>query len=136
LVTDCNVNGIPDSCDIASGYSGDETGDGIPDECDPTSEVPLPSPRAESAIVAAPNPFSGLTAIRYEIAHPTPVRLEVYSADGRRVAVLFAGEQAGGTHSTHWDGRDEAGRLCSAGVYFARLRVEDRVSSARFVIVR
>ncbi|MCL4742029.1 MAG: hypothetical protein KJZ54_07480 [Phycisphaerales bacterium] len=30
---DCNANGIPDSCDIASGRSDDANRDGIPDEC-------------------------------------------------------------------------------------------------------
>ncbi|MCA9311379.1 MAG: hypothetical protein KDA21_09255, partial [Phycisphaerales bacterium] len=33
-VTDCNQNGIPDDCDIASGHSADvDPADGIPDEC-------------------------------------------------------------------------------------------------------
>ena len=32
--TDCNVNLLPDSCDIASGFSADVNGNGIPDECE------------------------------------------------------------------------------------------------------
>ncbi len=35
LFDDCNCNGIPDSDDIASGFSSDNNGNGIPDECDP-----------------------------------------------------------------------------------------------------
>jgi hypothetical protein len=31
---DCNLNGLPDTCDISSGYSADSDGDGIPNECD------------------------------------------------------------------------------------------------------
>ena len=30
---ECNANGVPDECDIASGTSQDVNGDGIPDEC-------------------------------------------------------------------------------------------------------
>ena len=30
---DCNMNGVPDSCDIANGTSQDSNGDGVPDEC-------------------------------------------------------------------------------------------------------
>jgi len=30
---DCNLNNIPDECDIASGRSADKDGDGVPDEC-------------------------------------------------------------------------------------------------------
>lgn len=34
---DCNANGAPDACDIAAGTSRDCNGDGGPDECDPFS---------------------------------------------------------------------------------------------------
>jgi hypothetical protein len=33
---DCNLNAIPDACDIANGTSMDSNGNGIPDECDST----------------------------------------------------------------------------------------------------
>ena len=33
-LTDCNVNLLPDSCDIASGFSADVNGNGTPDECE------------------------------------------------------------------------------------------------------
>ena len=32
---DCNMNGIPDDCDIAIGASTDRNGNGVPDECEP-----------------------------------------------------------------------------------------------------
>jgi glucose/arabinose dehydrogenase len=32
--TDCNNNGVPDSCDIANGTSTDANGNGVPDECE------------------------------------------------------------------------------------------------------
>ena len=32
---DCNLNGVPDDCDIAAGTSADADGDGFPDECYP-----------------------------------------------------------------------------------------------------
>ncbi len=36
---DCNVNGFPDSCDIAGGRSDDLNGNGFPDECEPAGPV-------------------------------------------------------------------------------------------------
>lgn len=33
-VTDCNINGLPDDCDLALGFSDDIDGSGIPDECE------------------------------------------------------------------------------------------------------
>lgn len=37
---DCNVNGLPDACDIANGTSEDANGNGIPDECEDEVECP------------------------------------------------------------------------------------------------
>ena len=42
-VPDCNLNGILDECDIASGYSEDANNNGIPDECE---EPPGPAGNA------------------------------------------------------------------------------------------
>ena len=39
--TDCNSNGIPDSCDIASGNSRDLNANGKPDECEPNPVLKL-----------------------------------------------------------------------------------------------
>ncbi len=38
---DCNANGTPDACDIASGDSDDDNGNGIPDECESGCEWDL-----------------------------------------------------------------------------------------------
>jgi hypothetical protein len=35
---DCNVNGVPDECDIADGTSEDCSNNGIPDECEPDTD--------------------------------------------------------------------------------------------------
>jgi hypothetical protein len=32
---DCNLNGVPDECDISSGTSHDYNHNGVPDECEP-----------------------------------------------------------------------------------------------------
>lgn len=40
---DCNENGVEDACDIASGSSPDEDGNGVPDECDGDGCGPCPT---------------------------------------------------------------------------------------------
>lgn len=37
---DCNGNGVPDACDLASGTSVDLDRDGFPDECEPGARAP------------------------------------------------------------------------------------------------
>jgi hypothetical protein len=50
---DCNFNSIPDSCDIASGFSSDINGNGVPDLCDDDIfSVPSEFPTIQAAIDA------------------------------------------------------------------------------------
>ncbi len=50
--TDCNLNAIPDSCDLSSGFSPDSDSDGIPDECCTWSLTNVASPLVGDAWVA------------------------------------------------------------------------------------
>lgn len=70
---------------------------------------------------AFPNPFNPSTTIRFSIPGETPVRLEIYGLDGRRIAVLVDEVLAGGSHEAIWLGRDEGGQPVASGVYFSRL---------------
>ena len=59
-----------------------------------------------------PNPFNPETRIRYgipaDIATGTPVRLEIYGIDGRRVR-SFTVDRTPGWHEVTWDGTDDRG---------------------------
>lgn len=94
-------------------------------------------PRATRLGDSYPNPFNPLTAIRYEIAHPTSVSLRVYDLQGHLVRVLVAAEaQAGGRYEALWDGRDSRGGTVAAGVYLYRLVTDDYVGSRRTTLVK
>ncbi len=138
---DCNVNGVPDSLDIAGGTSRDSNLNGIPDECEATTAV------AESGAAAAglalqlhpiaPNPFNPETTIRFEAGVPaTPVRLGVYDAAGRLVRTLFAGPAGAGPQAMTWDGRDEAGRRLASGVYYCELAAEGARTTRAMVMLK
>ncbi|MDX1421162.1 MAG: T9SS type A sorting domain-containing protein [Rubricoccaceae bacterium] len=66
----------------------------------------------------SPNPFRGPLALRYEVPAPTPLRLSVYDALGREVAVLFDGTAEAGAHEAVLDGA-----ALAPGVYVVRLAV-------------
>ena len=67
---------------------------------------------------AFPNPFTGRTTIRYSLGETAPVRLDVYDAIGRRVAVLRDGEEeAAGPHEVTFDGTS-----LPSGVYVYRIQ--------------
>jgi hypothetical protein len=78
-----------------------------------------------------PNPFASRTAIAYALPEAAHVRLSVYDAVGRRVAVLVDGEQAAGRYEASFD----ASGLAS-GVYVYRLEAGARVATRKLSLVR
>ena len=80
-----------------------------------------------------PNPFGGVTAIRFRLENAQSVSLDVYDMTGRRVAALLQGEQREpGVHEVHFNA---AG--LPRGIYLYRLQLEDgRVYTGRMSLVR
>lgn len=70
---------------------------------------------------AAPNPFNPITTIEFDVNRPSDVSLTVYDVRGRLVRTLWRGAVEPGLRKVAWDGRDEAGRDVSAGMYMVRL---------------
>jgi hypothetical protein len=68
-----------------------------------------------------PNPFTSSTAISYQLSTSSPVTLTMYNITGQKVRVLVDGRQLAGAHTVSWNGRNDAGRALTAGVYFVRL---------------
>jgi hypothetical protein len=85
------------------------------------AEQPRSPNRAVLRVVVEGNPFAGRTELRYTVPQAGRVDLAVYDNNGRRVRQLVAGEQRAGTYRVSWQGRDDAGREVSAGVYWLRL---------------
>jgi len=81
-----------------------------------------------------PNPFNDITMIVYEVGWHCNVDLDIYDLEGREIRSLFSGEKSRGTHSIIWDGRDDNGKIVSAGVYLCRLEV--RVNGKRHADVK
>lgn len=78
-----------------------------------------------------PNPFNPTTAIGFYLPEVSDVLLEVFSIEGRRVAVLSNGRMAAGTHSMQFDGNGLA-----SGVYVFRLTAGQQVLSRKMTLVK
>ena len=78
-----------------------------------------------------PNPLAATARVPFELPAPAAVRLAVYDALGREVAVLVDGSRPAGAHEATLD----AGAL-APGVYFVRLSAGPSVGAARFTVVR
>ncbi len=55
---------------------------------------------------------------------------------GQPVVALVRGSRGAGTHSVHWDGRDDDGRELASGVYLYRLVAAGQVETRKLLLVR
>ncbi len=99
-----------------------------------------PVARTLSFAAPAPNPTTGTVAVSFELPEPAAVRLDLFDAQGRRVARLLKEEMAAGRCQRTWDLRGQSGGELASGIYYLRLAVGGpRVSrelTRRVVLVR
>lgn len=69
-----------------------------------------------------PNPFNPETNISFSIPWSSNVELEVYNIIGKKVKTLASGYMKQGEHVVKWNGKDEAGKPVSSGVYLCQLK--------------
>ena len=96
-----------------------------------------PAAIAGSRLTVAPNPFNPRTVVSFELNQASEVTLDVLDARGRRLRrLLGAAPYAAGVHEVVYDGRDNAGRELSTGVYLLRLQVAGEVVTRKLTLVR
>jgi len=83
-----------------------------------------------------PNPFNPSTMIEYTLPYAGPVRLEVFTLTGQKVATLVNGKQAAGAHSTIWRGCDDMNRLLPSGVYWYTLSMTQTTLTKKMLFIR
>ncbi len=85
---------------------------------------------------AEPNPSGGPTTIRYGLAAPGEVVLDVLDVSGRQIRRLVKEREDGGVHSISWDTFSDAGRPVPSGIYMIRLVAGPGVLSNRVLLIR
>jgi len=86
----------------------------------------------------SPNPFKSFVDLRVMVndAKRGPLSLKIYNSRGQLVKTLILRVDKAGEYSFRWDGRDEAGRLVSSGVYLCRVSVPGFSQTARVVKIK
>ena len=74
--------------------------------------------------------------IRFALNTAGPVRVTVYDAAGRVVAVPLRQWLPAGTAEVGWDGRDQRGALVGSGLLFVRVETPGGAGSAAAVVIR
>ncbi|MDX1617655.1 MAG: S8/S53 family peptidase, partial [Balneolaceae bacterium] len=88
-------------------------------------------PSATEVFQNYPNPFNPTTRIRLDLAQRSEVNLSIYNILGKKVAELVDGPLDAQIHIFKFDANN-----LSSGLYFARLRTDDRVRVLKMVLVK
>jgi|GEM_PF-779161 len=83
-----------------------------------------------------PNPFNPSTVITYTVPEKTNVKLEIYNMLGQRIVSLFDQEQAAGTHSIGWNGRNGRNEQLSSGIYFLQMRAGSYSNVRKMILMK
>jgi hypothetical protein len=90
-----------------------------------------------------PNPFNPATTIAFTVgsdasrgAATARVRLDIFDVSGRHIVSLADRAMAPGPYAIVWDGRGSSGRPAAAGVYVARLKVDEMSRMRKLVLLR
>jgi len=84
-----------------------------------------------------PNPFNPLTNVVFHVRENGWVRLSVFDALGREIAVLVDERKEPGTYSVRWDSRQPATQgTVSSGTYFYRLSGGNTFSTKKMLLIK
>lgn len=85
---------------------------------------------------AMPNPTRGPVSISYQLPKRQHASLQIYNITGALVKTLVDGDLEPGYYRSDWDGRDNAGKSVSSGIYFYRLQAESGNKTGKLTVIR
>jgi plastocyanin len=99
---------------------------------------PAPASGARLGFTRDPHPNPARRGVSFSFALPRAgrARVEVFDADGRRVAIPVDLELGAGAHEEAWDGRQADGGFARSGIYYLRLTLPGCRQSRRVTLTR
>ena len=83
-----------------------------------------------------PNPFNPTTRFTVDVPKTSSVEVTIYDVLGQKVNTLMNGQQAPGSISVQWDGRDANGLRVTSGVYFVRMKTDNFTTTQKIVLMK
>jgi PKD repeat protein len=83
-----------------------------------------------------PNPFNPSTIISFRLFDTADIHLQVYSINGEVVKNLAKGSFKSGTHLFEWNGQNDKNYSVSSGLYFYQLKIGNKVTTKKMLLVR
>ena len=85
---------------------------------------------------AYPNPFNPVITIVYSLPSNVLIEGSIFDISGKRVSTLFNEIQSPGKKMVKWGGRNEDGRIMSAGIYYFRLSSGSQFKTKKLLLVK
>jgi hypothetical protein len=73
-----------------------------------------------------PNPFNPSTKIEFSLQNNSSIELSIFNIKGQKIKTLIQNDFVKGSHSILWNGVDEANNPVCSGIYFYKLKVNDK----------
>ncbi|MCP4709907.1 MAG: T9SS type A sorting domain-containing protein [Planctomycetes bacterium] len=82
------------------------------------------------------SPGNPVIKFDFRVEKKGKIELTIYNPAGQIVSTLLKTDIAAGQYSIDWDGKDAAGRYVASGNYFYRLRIDDRASTGKMILLK
>lgn len=108
--------------------------DGLRGEAGVTESITVHFTRNQTrnaSLQSYPNPFNPQTTFTFELTEPSDVRLSIFDLTGREVDVLVDSYTQAGVHTATFNAKNLA-----SGVYFARIKTNNNISTHKIVLMR
>jgi len=83
-----------------------------------------------------PNPFNPTTTIRFGLPQAADVKIVIYNVLGEPVRTLTESAYNAGYHHIVWDGRNNHGKIVSAGMYLYRIDAGSFVKTNKMLMIK
>ncbi|MDP8204541.1 MAG: T9SS type A sorting domain-containing protein, partial [Candidatus Tenebribacter mawsonii] len=94
-----------------------------------------PSP-AKVEITNFPNPFNPETTLFFSLPNEQKIELTIYNLKGQKVRQLAKGQFPSGNNSIVWNGKDDNGKPVGSGIYFYKLKTNEKVISKKMLLLK
>lgn len=102
---------------------------------DPVAEM-RPAAHRTRLYANVPNPCNPATSIRFDIAQPCLVQLDIVSLSGRKIKTIVNEYMPAATYERIWNGSDDSGRAVASGIYFYRLTAGEKEFTNKMILIR
>ena len=76
-----------------------------------------------------PNPFNPSTTIEFSIQNDSEIDISIFNTKGQKIKTIINNGFTKGDHSIIWSGNDEFGNSVKSGIYFYKLKVNEKTEA-------